>query len=240
MSQWKLANVATKIYVEFKKDGEFVIPDAGSILLTIRGNSGAAIGGYNGVQLADVTGTTLLYTVQASVNLIPENTTESRYVSVSYTSDGVPLTFNFNYRLSGFLPITVQPQDVRNILGVRDLEVRDEDVDLHEAYFDLLRTNSTLSEALTSVTGRANYANRAIALKSALTLLPSMPVRALKEDALNNATQIRATIDWEALKVQLEDELSKALENLAVDVEPETSLPVLFALVTPTDPVTNA
>lgn len=238
MNRWYLAGQACSFFVEFKKDGEFVQPDSASIKLTIRDNSGTPISGYNAASQADTALTSLLLTIPSNVNNISSGR-ETRYVQLDFTSAGVPCNFRSSYKLSAFLPISASPEDVRNILGAREKEVKNEEVELYEAYYQLLRTNSTLTASLIATGDAAMYANRAVALKAALILLPSMPVRALKEETLNNSSAIRATIDWGALRAAIESELSTVLANMAATEDPVLAFVSIFALTFPVDPVTN-
>lgn len=239
MAKWQTSGSSISVYVEFRKDGEFVIPDSNSIYLTIRGNNGVAIGGYNKVLQSNPGLSTWLLTVSGIVNTVVSGI-ESRYVLLEFTNGGVPCTFVCNYKLSPFLPILATPADVRNLLGVRDTELPDSEVDLYEAYFYLLRSNPLLASALVSTTDQSLHANKAIALQAALSMLPSMPVRAMKEESLSNAGQIRANIDWELLRASLEGDLGNSLGNMVLTTSVPFTYTPLFAVVTPTDPVTNA
>lgn len=236
--KWQLSNKACTVFVEFKKDGEFVLPDAGSVKLTVRSNSGALL--VNATAVPDPSSTVTTVVISQANNTITAGTTESRYVLVEFTSGTQPLTFETKYKLTDFLPITAEPQNVRGHLGVRYGELPDSDIDLYEAYYNLLRSNSTLATALVTTDTRAMNANRAIAIACALDLIPSMSTRAAKQDSLNNATLLRQTIDWDAIQLKLQGELAEALAGLSLAVVTTFSVPTMFAVVTPTDVITNA
>jgi len=235
---WQLSNKACTLYLEFRKDGEFVIPDAGSIKFTLRGNSGALL--VNAAAVPDPNSSVTTVVVAQANNTTTVGTIESRYVLVEFMVAGQPLTITFAYRLSDFLPITAQPQDVRNALGVRFGELQDRDVDLYEAYYNLVRSYPLLATALVTSDTRAMNANRAIVLYCALDLIPSMPTRTAKQDSLNNATLLRQTIDWESIQAKLQGELSEALAGLNLAVSTTVSVPTYFTVITPTDVITNA
>lgn len=239
MNRWYVAGYANSFYVEFKKDGQFVQPDPASIKLTIRDNSGLPISGYDHAAQPDTLNTTLLLTIPQAVNVVNEGR-ENRYVRLEFTSAGVPCAFVAAYKLTPFIPIAVVPEDVRNILGARDTELKDQEIDLYEAYFRLARDNPLLEDALTDTGDKNMYANRAIALAAALILIPSMPVRAIKEDTLNNASAIRATVDWDKVQAGIESELAQALANVAADIAVSFAYSPIFRLSTPIDPITNA
>lgn len=239
MNNWNLSGQALTLYLEFKKDGEFVQPDPGSLYLTIRNHQGVPISGYNKSPQANVSGTTLMLSIPEAVNEVAAGR-ETRFVRMDFTYGGLPLAIEHRYKLTSFVPITAMPDDVRNLLGVRQKELKDEEVDLHEAYFQLTSIASGLLEALQASDDRSMYANRAIALRAALNLIPSMPVRTLKEDSLNNASAVRASIDWELLAAQLSGQLADSLDLIVEDAVIESTFTPLLMLTNPTDPVTNA
>lgn len=244
---WHLMGTAYPLYVEFLQEGEFVIPDPGSIFLTIRDNAGEIVAGYNGLALADTLVSTLTYSIPQEVNTpkligTPGNF-ETRYVRVDFSSAGRPLSSEQIYRIAGFVPLTATPAEVRALFGARDKELPDSDIDLMGAYFmqavgyPTVISPATLSDSLT-----AWDANRFIVLTAGVQVAPSMPSRVLKEETMDTATQIRATIDWQALQQQILDELGVVLDRLKATVAGgATVVPTgLFVLSNRTDPVTNA
>ncbi len=239
MNDWCVSGQGTTVLVEFKKDGEFVIPDPGSIKLTIRSNSGVVISGYDRQAQADVASSALLLAIPDAVNITNEER-EARYIIVDFTSGNYPCSFRTSYRLSVFLPIQVGAQDVRTLLGLREEELKDFEVGIYDAYFTLLRETPTLAANLLTGDDAAMYANKAISLKAALLVMPSVPLRAAKQDSLNNATLLRASVDYLKLQADLEGQLADALANMESVGALSYSATPLLLLTTPTDPITNA
>lgn len=239
MNNWNLSGKSLSLYLEFKKDGEFVQPDPGSIYLTIRNHQGTPISGYDGAVQPNVTGTTLLLTIPQAVNQTV-GARENRFVRIDFTAGGTPLFIEARYKLTTFIPINATPEDVRNILGLREKELKDSEIDLYEAYFQLVDNAPLLLDALKASDSRTLYANRAIALKAAIELIPSMPIRTLKEESLNNASAVRASIDWELLAAQLSGQLSDSLELIVEEAVVSVGATPLLVLSIPIDPVTNA
>lgn len=239
MSDWCVSGQGNTVLVEFKKDGEFVIPDPGSIKLTIRSNSGLVVGGYDKQAQVGVLSSTWLLAVPGAVNITNEER-EARYIIVDFTSGNYPCSFRVSYRLTAFLPIQVLPQDVRTLLGLREEELKDFEVEIYDAYFALLRSNPALGANLVTGNDATMYANKAIALKAALLVMPSVPLRAAKQDSLNNATLLRATIDYGKLQAELEGQLSDALANMGSVTAISYAATPLLLLTTPVDPITNA
>lgn len=239
---WHLDNKASSLYVEFLSDGEFVVPDSGSLFLTLRGNAGAVIGGYDNLALPDVTVSTMSYTVPQAVNVIGAVDFETRYSRVDFKVGGKPFVSEQTYKLGPFVPISAEEAEVRAIFGVRDLELPDADIDLRGAYYLLKEAYPEAMATALTTTATSWWANRAIVLTAAQQVAPSMPVRALKEEGLNNATQIRASIDWERLMAAISSELAATIGKLqeAASVSSSGGLTPLLVLSLPTDPVTNA
>lgn len=240
MAKWHLKDAACSVQIEFKKDGEFVIPDQNSVLLTIRKGDGSKLTGYDSVPLLGATSTDFLLPITAEMNAVGGDGLDTRFIEVAFTSGGTPLYFRTSYHLGAFLPLVASPADVRTILGLRGLEVRDEEVDLNFAYYALIRSYSGLTTALTAADDRKLYANQAVTLKAAIGLLPALRLRAVKEDTLNNASLIRANVNWDALREDLEGELASALANITDTSAATYAAPDLLQLSNPTDPVTNA
>jgi hypothetical protein len=237
---YQLPNTDVPLFIEFRSDGEFVIPDANTVRWTVRESSGVPVSGYNNVSVPGITTTQTTLTVLAASNVLPGGAEVlTRFVEVNFTLIGVPQVMRFDYKLHTWIPMTVVPADVRAVYGVREKELPDSDIDLLQAYLDLKGKYPTFGTFLTDTTGLAGYANRALALKAALNVLPSMPVRTMKEESLSNAGQIRATIDWEALGLKLQAQLDDLLET-TLEVTSEYTVAPVFLLTNPTDVITNA
>lgn len=239
---WHLDNKASSLYVEFLSDGEFVVPDAGSIFLTLRGNDGEIVAGYDSLALPDTTLSTMTWTVPQAVNVIGAVDFETRYVRVDFKSGGKPLVAEQVYKLGPFLPISAKEAEVRALFGVRELELPDSDIDLRAAFYLLKEDYPEAMATSLSATATSWWANRAIVLMAAQQVGPSLPVRALKQEDLNNASQIRANIDWERINGAILSEFSIVMNKLqeAASVTGGGSLSPLLVVSLPTDPITNA
>jgi hypothetical protein len=239
---WHLDNKASSLYVEFLSDGEFVVPDAGSIFLTLRNNAGTVISGYDSLALADVTVSTMLYSVPQAVNVIGAVDFETRYARVDFKYEGKPLVSEQVYKLGPFLPISANEAEVRSLFGVRELELPDSDIDLRGAFYLLKEDYPEAMATSLTATATSWWANRAIILMAAQQVGPSLPVRALKQEDLNNANQIRANIDWERVMAGIMSEFSIVMNKLqeAASVAGGGTPTPILVLSLPTDPVTNA
>ncbi len=240
---WRTANTSVAVAVPFLVDGEFVIPDAGSVTLTVRGNDGAVLAGYNELPIADVTQTSTLLTIAPEANGIGANPMETRYLRVSYLVGNVPGLFSYAYRLTPFLPITAGPEDVRRVTGIDYKALPDSDVDVHEAYFKLAKdVGAVFVTALTSPGRAAISANNMIALQAAILLLPSLQNRVMKSETSHNEIYIRNTLDLAQLAADLQaallDETNAMLEELGNAVTSVIS--PIFLVTSPVDVITGA
>lgn len=234
-----LPSIDVSLPVDFVSDGEPIVPDATSVTWTVREANGSVVTGYSAKALTGSYSTQALLVVLAADNALAEEV-KVRFVEVKYLYNALPHSLHFTYRLQSFVPLTVGARDVRAIFGVRVQELPDTDIDVYASYLSLLADYPGLAALLATSDHRAGQANRAVALHAALVVLPSMPVRALKEETLSNAGQIRASIDWEALGASLRSELALTLEVLALEATFSPDGNAIFLVATPIDVVTNA
>lgn len=233
---WREAGSDEEFVIDFKIDGEFVEPDQSSVTVTVRDAAGSVL---HTAPLSGVTTSSTTYTVPASVNTLSGGAqTARRYITVKFTSGARPIRIDSVYGLRPFSPLTVSPATVRGLFGVRRVELPDEDVDIYQSYLDLKDIYSNLDAVMAD---RIRDVERLVALRCAIDLLPGMPLRALKQESLSNAEAIRQTIDWTAIGAQLLQGYAELAGDLdLVLIEEGAGISALFAIVTPTDPVTNA
>lgn len=238
--RWHLPSTDVSILVEFVSEGEPVIPDTNSVILTVRDMAGAPLAGLGALAVAGPYLTQRTLVIPAANHALGSGEmTKTRFVEVNYTVSGVPLKVSDWYGIRAFIPLTVGPEDVRGLLGLRDKELPDADIDLFNAYLKLVRSNSTFPQLLLRTDGFERQANKAVALQAALDVLPSAPIRALKEETLSNASSIRASIDWSTLEASLMAQLDAVIGELFPDSIVAFGAG-LFVVVTPTDVITNA
>lgn len=241
---WRTANASVAVAVSFLEDGEFIIPTSGSVTLTVRGNTGVVLTGYDNLPVADPGSSSTLVTLPVGVNQLLTGDLETRYVRVSYLAGNVPLTFDYAYRLTPFLPISASPLDVRRLTGIDSKALPDADIDLHEAYYALKAdVGDNFVTALTTTSRASILANNMIALKAAILLIPSMQNRVMKSETSHNEIYIRNAIDLDALLFsltnRLADETSAMLETVTGSPATDT-VTAIFFLTSPVDVITGA
>lgn len=232
---WFYAGEAATLVVDFKVDGEFVIPSSAEY--TLRDHTGQAVGGS--ASLA-TTGTTVTIEIPAIANEIGVSSLfENRFVLVKFVSNGKAHTQVYPYKLTNFVPMTTVPADVRRLTGLMENELPDQDIDLPSAYFALFNAHSTsFSNQLVATDFRARLANEAIALQAAIDVVASFPLR-VPVSARNEDSQFAriASLDFREMEMELRRKLQQSL-SAVLSVE-ETTIGV-FSVSSPTDPFTGA
>lgn len=242
---WRLAGQPQTVVMQFVVDGQPVIPDAGSITFTAWDNAGEIIRQSPWTQPDEAVPTQIEIVLETDLGNIPADSQfESRYVRADFKSDSKPYFVKTSYRLYRMIPMTVEPQVVRGIIGADYEELPDQSIDLVEAYFNLSMAFGTgvLRAALTRPDKIALVANEAIALQAAVTVLPSLPSRILKADKIDNAGFTRFGVDFEKLEADLKGKLIEATNAIILDAT--GTLPVaatvnLFQVSSQTDRITG-
>lgn len=229
---YAFANRDVSVGVKFTINGDYTIPDAGSVTYTVYDKTGTAY--------ADLTnqdgpsGTTGSILVPAAKNVVTDDI-EYRWVIVNWQSDGTAYQDTYAYKLIPFIPLDVPANRVRSLLGVNQTEVLDTEVDPIEVYF---LSDSTVKTALSEGGMNAWIANEILAHETALSLIPSLQLRVAQSVKTQNAEFSRlGTIDFQALEGHLINQIA-SLNAKLTGVEEVT--PVFAVASTQTDPVTNS
>ena len=196
-------------------NGEYTTPDAGSVYYSLRDNTGALVSGQTQVALTNV-GTDAFVNIASTYNA-KVLTTEIRTVILKFTVGSHPYQLIQAYRITDWLNITAVPEDVRRLFAFSRTELPDEDVDFYEAYLILDETlgGTILSNALSSGTIKAKYANDALTYRAAFDLLPSAPLRALRKEAAGTASYERFShVDF----TELHDKIVGLLEEATLNI----------------------
>lgn len=232
---WFYAGEAASLTVDFRVDGEYVVPT--SATYTLRDHLGAAVVTAEALTVA---GTTLILEIPSSYNEIGSSSLfENRFVLVKFIHNGKPHTNVYPYHLTNFVPMTATTADVRRLTGLMENELPDQDIDLTSAYFFLFDAHSTsFSSQLLATDFRARVANEAIALQAAIEVVGSFPFR-VPVSARNEDSQFArvSTLNFREIEMELRRKLQQALTTV-LSVE-ETTVGV-FSVSSPTDPYTGA
>ena len=242
MLSWVIAGSDLTYKVDFFAGGALVAPDPGSVYLTIRDNAGNGIAPYVH-QAVVVTGTQLDLNIPGLVNtpVVPSKL-ESRFVIVEFLYQGRPYAVRQTYRLTPFLTFSADEATVRKHLGMMPEELEDFEIDLYQAYYELLTLVPSLSTILQSGTISALRANDAIAIQAALLIMTSLVARYAQKTSSADSEFIRATkFDPEQLVEDLMARLDTLVNDLTAIDPAAVSTPTLFIVTArTTDPVTGA
>ncbi len=236
---WRLAGQEQSIVVEFTVDGNPVVPDADSIMFMVLNNAGEIIVQEDFVQQEDSVPTQAIIVVDANDNTLATGALfEARYVRVDFKYNSTPYFVQKSYRLQNMVLTTVTPQDVRGTVGADFEEMRDSEIDIMEAYVQLVSAvGSGFSAALIATDVTCLAANRAIALQAAIKFCTSFPTRLLKSEKFDNAGAQRFDVNFKMLEVDLRAELETNLN--VINGVTSVTLPTFFVVTKQTDRITN-
>lgn len=234
---WRIKDRAHTFHVDFLFDGEFVRPDPSSVAITLRKEDGEILDGWDAQTFPDDGTTGINFVVPVEFNLSTEEI-GYRFVEVSYLFQGKPVTHSFSYALIEFIPLHVTPQTVRGLIGSQYKEVPDSDIDVVQAFFDLRKMYGPGFEVAVRAISYNAYAHRAVALKAALNLLPSLQTRLWKQERNDTSEWQRFSINLEDLRASLQADLEAALGEIT-DLESITTDYSLLMVTSPTDIITN-
>lgn len=229
-----------QLLFKIKLAGEFAVPDAGSLRLTLRDTSATIRPGYDQKLLPDTAINTLKVTIPASENtLVPGSAYETRFARLDFTSQGKAGAVETIYRIIPFIPYTVTPQSVRETLGVSIGELDDDAVDLYKTYLKL-SVNSAFASSIVSNDLKTIYANDILRIQEALQLAPSLRVRILKGEEKDNSLYTRFNFDFNELIAELRNSLVEAQNQwLAASGETSNIGVTIFRVSEPVDRVTG-
>lgn len=245
---WNLSGEDFTLKLTFKdRLGVAVLPDTGSVRLTVRDHAGVALTSFDNLLLV-VTGNQYELTIPGSDNTLGVgNQLENRHIRVTYLVNGQAMQIKDSYKLCQFLPFAVVENDVRALLGLTYEELPDTDIDLYSAYFTLddylttvKLTTTPLKDYLVAGTVKSIKANQLVAVQAAIDILPSIPQRIADTQKTENAEFTRnQKVDPYSLSKQLEG-MKADLTNALLTVDPNAfTTPTIFAVSTPTDPITG-
>lgn len=231
-----LADTDTLIPVPLTLNGEPFVPDDGVVTWELRGHSGAVVS--PAASLPGVTDTTAMITLSAALLGLVGGTQEKRTLVVTGLNAGFPFRITVPFRITGFLNISVTEKDVRRFIGVNEGELRDEEIDLVEAYFDVAgRTGIDLPTALTGPEKADRAANKAIVAQTVLNLMPALPQLLTLSETDGTSDVKRFPVDFQLLESKAAAQLDAALAVITTNTAGERTLIVLTER---TDPITGA
>lgn len=241
---WTLAGEEATVTADLKVDGQFIVPDQGSIKVTLRDRAGVAIEDWNRKVLPDTENTVVEFVIPAALTFL--ETSEQLgaiYARVEWKFEGRPYNRSLVVRLAHFTPIQATEDGVRNHLGAGEHEVPNDAIDLYAAYYKLLPLyTDTLPVALRSTVAAACLAaNNAIEVQAALVQLPALAAKLAQSETQESTSKTRMKLDTFKLEKDLLDLLDKELNDMETALSGiESYTPVTrFLVAVPTDVITG-
>lgn len=238
--KYHLAGEDTTVTFDFLHEGQFVVPDQGTVTYTVRGTDGTKLVDSQSVNTG--TDQTQIQVVVSASNNQKSGDIEKRSVVVNYQVDGHPFQMVKQYWLTDWLNFTAWPSDVRMYMGVNESELRDHEIDLTWAYFKVRREmgdNATaFDSALDATDDSAYYANMAIIYRAVLDLIPSLQLRVAQREQDDQQAYARLNnIDFEALQRRTNNAYTAAKRVIRGD--DQLTPPTLMSVVAVDDPITG-
>lgn len=188
----------------------------GTFTYTLKDHQGVDIVGFVDVNVdTDTQPTEVLIVLPPSVNSKTLQL-ERRILECQWQSlDNQLYSKKITYYLTDPIVIDCSPDDVRATLGVNRSELKDHEISLITSYYAIKQQiGTTVDTSLASGTFDTLRMNRIIVLKECLRLIPSLRLKAAQSQTSGTENFKRFDIDWEALKKELEDQLSGELEPI--------------------------
>jgi len=230
MTLWAFEDRDVTLLVDFEVDEDFVTPT--SISYTVRDHDLSVISGLEDVAVTP-SGTSPSITVPAVNNAITGNY-EWRFVTVTFEYDGQTHVIPLSYGLTPWRPVQVTPDYVRGLLGLTKDELPDRDIDLFRAYAELIDTYGTDIATTSDVL----KLNKALGLKAAVTVGPSLQMRARRTAAAGDFSMSRFTSGEFS---NIIGELAAAIGPVLQDIQGDSNTdPEIFSVTSPTDVITGA
>ena len=166
---------------------------------------------------------------------------ENRFIVIVYTKDGKQTTKRVPYKVIKFVPYTVSESDVFDAIGVSPTILNEDSIDIYANYLLLkAEIGQKYVDAIYADDDTTIKANRALLLKTAISIENSIPLGVPKIESDNVVSETRFTFTMEELKA-LFDDMRNELKDLIDELADETydAGAAVFAIANFTDPFTG-
>lgn len=241
-----LENKPALIQVDLIEKGEYITLNSlngDSVTYSLLDSNGDYVGG-----IADETYTfegelsTLDLSFDETCNTIAEGKdSENRFILITYTKDEKKATKRVPYKVIKFVPYTVSENDVFDAIGVSPTILNENSIDIYANYLLLkAEVGERFVEAIYADGEKAVKANRALLLKSAISIESSIPLGVPKIESDNIVSETRFTFNMEELKA-LFDDMRNELKDLTDEIAGVSydAGAAVFVVANYTDPITG-
>lgn len=232
------------VRIPLMKGGEYIsLGENDSASYTIMNAEGEVMGGVSDeTYVIDGEVSELEIQIPAEATKIPEGKqSDSRFILATYVTNGKENVIRKAFNVIKFVPYTVNESDVYAVLGVTEQHVSQESMDIFGNYLLLVEeVGPNFTEWLKSGDVKSVRANRAILLKTAISLRAAIMLGVPKTETDNVVSQTRFELDvedFDTLFKNMTDELSE----IKAEISGESSDYEVAAFVLPalTDPFTG-
>lgn len=241
-----LENKPAVIRVDLIEKGEYITLDStngDSVTYSLLDSSGDYVGGIADETYGftgEISSLDLFF--DETCNTISQNKdSEKRFIIVVYTKDGKSTTKRIPYKVIKFVPYTVSESDVFDAIGVSPTILNEDSIDIYANYLLLkAEIGSEYVDAIYSDGESAIKANRALLLKTAISIESSIPLGVPKVETDNIVSETRFTFTMEELKTLFDDmrnELKDLVDELSGSTYDENA--AVFVVANYTDPFTG-
>lgn len=233
---YRTAAQDTTVTFDLEAEGDLVVPDGGSVSYKVRKNNGTTLATGT---LTGITDTRVSVPVLAANNA-QTLTLELRDVSISWVTAGKAYAASYVYRLVPWLMIPVAASDVRNYFGLTEQELRDDEVDLIQAYYVAeTAIGDSMATILAAGDADAIAASSLILYIACLSIIDSLELRALSKEQGDNVVMQRfSKVDFAGIR----DRLVSGRAFFLAEILPAGVIDyaISVTLRPDTDPVTGA
>lgn len=236
-----LVNTAYSITLDLIVDGEYAAFDVGTTTYTIRNNDGVEISGYVDIAETTIVGQNrVTLEIPSDIHTITgDKTFEKRTVVLKTKHNSKPYTIHQSYYVTNYLNYVVTPSEVIALIGIRDGEILQQEVDLVAAYLRVADVvgAALIVTALASGTITQLKANDAIRAQAAIDLCRTIELRALKKLGSDSLSYTRFDgINFDKIR----SNLTSFLRSSIADTQQVVLTPIaVFSTTLPTDAVTG-
>lgn len=228
--------------VRFLVEGDFVVPDADTVKMTIRGQTGTVVSGWNQKAVDHEGKSAITVVIDGAVNAVTGGQREKRTVIVNFRYNDLPYSIQGHYFLTEYLNVTACPADVRKVFGTEFAELPDSMISIEDAYYDIIRIygdKSVFDNALID-TDKMQMANQLIVAAAANRLVQTLMIRVNQSEMSDQESFKRFDkVDWDAYRITIADMGAEAADTV-FDRSASTGGATFLDKVTPTDVITGA
>ncbi len=213
--------------------------DMGSVTWSLRDQTGTLMTGATAVPIPTPDGAqSVNVTVSAALNT-KTTIAETRFLIVDWTEQDATQEVILPYVLTAWMPIRTQPSDVMSALGVNIAELVASEIDIPSAAL-LVQDDigpGIFQAALVSGDTQTIQLNQLIALRCAIELLPSIPLRIAQVQKTDSASFQRfSKFDPEKHFKYMWDAYTRVRDNLTAGLLPTTNPIALIPSTRPASP----